>query len=121
MRARTYNPENGRFSTEDTHWNPGNMIYGDGVNDNPAPNVAAIMQSGNLYVYGMNNAVKHSDSTGEISEEHADKLVQGNAEYILAAAAFGIDPAMIAACICTEQVTNVKYGEDIVDRFLYMF
>ena len=29
LRARYYNPNNARFLTEDTHWNTGNMIYGD--------------------------------------------------------------------------------------------
>ena len=29
LRARYYNPATGRFLTEDTYWNPGNMVYGD--------------------------------------------------------------------------------------------
>ena len=29
LRARYYDPVIGRFLAEDTHWNPGNMVYGD--------------------------------------------------------------------------------------------
>lgn len=39
----------GAFTSADTHWNVNNMIYGD---DNTGiPSIAAMMQSGNLYVY----------------------------------------------------------------------
>ena len=78
--ARYYNPVIGRFTAEDPHWNPSNMIYG----DNPvkiderqdllglviytyAPDINAIRQSENLYVYGMNNPVMYIDSDGEIA------------------------------------------------------
>ena len=68
LRARCYNPRTGRFTQVDPHWNPGNIAYGDspvemshGV---PMPNVHAVMQSGNLYVYCMNNPVRWVDSSG---------------------------------------------------------
>ena len=79
LRARYYSPTTGRFLTEDTHWNPGNMIYGDHVrriNERQDPNglnlytyvpdIAAIRQSGNLYVYAGSNPIKFVDSNGEI-------------------------------------------------------
>ena len=82
LRARYYQPTTGRFLSEDTHWNPRNMIYG----DNPAkwnersggtqdylglnaytykPNIKAIMQAGNLYAYCINNPLMYIDYGGE--------------------------------------------------------
>lgn len=56
LRNRYYDSSIGRFISEDTHWNEDNMIYGD--NGSAVPEISAIMQSSNLYVYGMNNPVK---------------------------------------------------------------
>ena len=64
LRARSYDSSIGRFISEDTHWNPSNMIYGDNPSENPVPNIAAIMQSGNLYVYCMNDPVNSWDPSG---------------------------------------------------------
>ena len=62
LRARYYDSGVGAFASADTHWNVGNMIYGD---DNTGiPSIAAIMQSGNLYVYCMGNPVNLLDSFG---------------------------------------------------------
>ena len=83
LRARYYNPSNGRFRTEDTHWNIRNMVYGSnpvkwterepderdplGLNTYTyKPDIMAIMQSGNLYVYGLNNPVMWIDPSGEV-------------------------------------------------------
>ena len=65
LRARYYDPGLGRFISEDTHWNPSNMIYGDNPDeDNPVPNMSAIMQSSNLFVYCVNNPVMLMDPSG---------------------------------------------------------
>ncbi|MCL2281580.1 MAG: hypothetical protein FWC25_02845 [Dehalococcoidia bacterium] len=75
LRARFYSPLVGRFLSEDTHWNPSNMIYGDNPVKNAyykdalglssyVPNIAAIMQSGNLYAYCGNNPVMYVDPSG---------------------------------------------------------
>jgi RHS repeat-associated protein len=79
LRARHYAPIIGRFFAEDAHWNPENMIYGDNLQkDNHykdpleldtytlAPNTAAIMQSGNHYIYCMNNSIAFQDPSGQI-------------------------------------------------------
>ena len=63
LRARNYNPATGRFLTEDTHWNPGNMIYGD-PSTYPIPNNRAVMQSTNLYVYCLSNPILFIDPSG---------------------------------------------------------
>lgn len=79
LRARYYNPTTGHFLAEDTHWNVNNMIYGDNplkINEYKdalglsvytyAPNIMAIRQSSNLYVYGLNNPILYCDPNGEI-------------------------------------------------------
>ena len=78
LRARYYDPTIGRFTQQDTHWSPANAIYGDNprkINERQdalglntyayAPEITAIMQSGNLYVYCVNNPILYTDSTGE--------------------------------------------------------
>ncbi len=77
LRARYYDPNIGRFTQQDTHWNTANSIYGDNpqkINEREdklglktysyAPQITAVMQSGNLYVYGVNNPVAYVDTTG---------------------------------------------------------
>ena len=77
LRARYYDPSIGRFTQQDTHWNVANMIYGDNpqkINESQdalglkaytyAPSIGSIMQSGNLYVYCINNPIKYDDYTG---------------------------------------------------------
>ena len=78
LRARYYDPLIGRFTQEDTHWNTANMIYGDNpqkINEREdklglkhysyAPQLSAVVQSGNLYVYTANNPVLYSDLSGQ--------------------------------------------------------
>ena len=78
LRARYYNPANGRFNAEDTHWNLSNMLYGDspvklnehedalGLNQYTLlPDVLAVRQSGNLYAYCAANPVRYADLNGE--------------------------------------------------------
>ena len=79
LRARYYDPTTGRFSSEDTHWNPNNIIYGDypqrfnqsqdalGLNIYTyVPDINVIRQSTNLYVYCGNNPIIYIDSNGHI-------------------------------------------------------
>ena len=80
LRARYYDPLIGRFTQEDTHWNTASMIYGDNpqkINEREdklglkhysyAPQLSAVVQSGNLYVYGLGNPVQYADYSGEIA------------------------------------------------------
>lgn len=77
LRARHYDPTVGRFTQEDTHWNTANMIYGDNpqkINEREdalglktysyAPQISAIIQSNNLYVYALNNPLLYLDPSG---------------------------------------------------------
>jgi RHS repeat-associated protein len=82
LRARYYAPKVGRFSQEDPWWNVGNMIYGsepvkwnerESDPNDPSglnlytykPDIHAIMQSSNLYVYCGNNPLRWIDPSGE--------------------------------------------------------
>ena len=60
--AREYQPHVGRFISKDIHWNPNNMIYGD--NGSRIPDSLAVLQSGNLYGYTVNNPLKYIDPEG---------------------------------------------------------
>ncbi|MBQ2941275.1 MAG: RHS repeat-associated core domain-containing protein [Clostridia bacterium] len=68
LRARYYDPTISRFTAEDTHWTPDNMIYGDKEykeNEIRIPDLEAIMQSNGLYNYCINNPIKYVDTSGE--------------------------------------------------------
>ncbi len=78
LRARYYDPSTGRFTQEDPHWGSANSIYGDtpmaafqskdalGLTyTSYAPQIFAIQQSGNLYVYCVGNPVDFVDPSGE--------------------------------------------------------
>ena len=80
LRARYYDPSIGRFTQPDSHWNSANRIYGDDpqkINEREdalgnklysySPEISAIVQSGNLYAYALNNSIAYVDSTGELA------------------------------------------------------
>ena len=82
LRARYYAPTIGRFTQQDTHWTNANRIYGDNpqkTNEREdrlgiqtytyVPQIAAVMQSGNLYVYCMNDPVMYVDVSGEVTQK----------------------------------------------------
>ena len=60
----------GRFTSQDPHWHPGNMIYGDpGIHADyeivVGPDPFAIRQSRNLYEYTLNNPLNYVDLDGK--------------------------------------------------------
>lgn len=84
LQTRNYRPAIGRFLTEDSHWHPKNMIYGDQNRQNNKhitdmnglpqlhggiikPDIEALCQSINLYMYCMNNPIHYSDKDGEVA------------------------------------------------------
>lgn len=68
-------PSVGRFMMEDTYWNTTNMIYGD--NNSSIPDITAIMQSSNCYVYCMNNPIRWIDPSGYITDEEIEMFENG--------------------------------------------
>jgi RHS repeat-associated protein len=78
LRARSYSPRLGRFTSQDGFWNPENMQFGDThtltQSDIPIPNASAIMQSSNLYTYTMNNPVMWSDPSGLNAQNNVGDL-----------------------------------------------
>jgi len=64
---RRLNPRLGRWTQPDPLWGIGNMIHGTSPitrNGHPMPNLHAIMQASNLFVFGINNPVKWVDPSG---------------------------------------------------------
>ena len=79
LRARYYDPLIGRFTQQDSHWTSANAIYGDNPNQlaqredalgltsyTYSPQISCILQSGNLYVYCINDPINGSDPDGEV-------------------------------------------------------
>ena len=57
LRARHFNPRTGRFTQADPFWNIGNMQSSN----------AAILQSGNLFAFKMNNPIRFIDPSGLVA------------------------------------------------------
>ena len=77
LKARYYDSSVGRFRQADTHWNPGNMIYGDALQQDGEyrdalclngyvrmPQILAICQAENLYMYCAGNPLLFIDQSG---------------------------------------------------------
>ena len=68
LRARYYDPVVGRLISPDPYWTAMNLIYGDYLtrfdNCTIIPDILAIKQSGNRYVYCCGNPVNFADPTG---------------------------------------------------------
>ena len=100
--------------TEDTHWNPSNMIYGDnpvkwnecendkkdplGLNTYTLkPDMSAIMQSGNLYAYCMNNPIIFIDPSGNSLTLTAGVAIIGVTFFVILISELLRDPNFIRA------------------------
>ena len=65
----------GRFTREDPHWYSGNRT----MSQERRPDLLAVKQSGNLYIYAVNNPVLYTDSSGE--EVWGTLGAQGSASF----------------------------------------
>lgn len=138
LRARYYDPSIGRFTQEDTYWNIANMIYGTSpqkinqqkdylglTNYTYAPEISAILQSGNLYVYAINNPVLYHDTSGNIVQF----VILGtaiSAESIIAAAGAAALSGILIFSDFRDKLANLlKYAydstEDAIEDILAAF
>ena len=117
LRARYYDPTIGRFTQQDTHWTTANSIYGDNpqkINEREdklglksysyAPQITAVMQSGNLYVYCISNPVAYVDPVGTLAFL-ASLLVR-----MAVGAIINIATTFIAAKVTGQEVTWLDIG-----------
>ena len=84
LRARYYLPRYGRFSQQDTHWNTGNMLYGDNpvtLNGRQIPNYSAISQGLNFYTYCADNPVALHDPMGTKAKHALYNQPKRNSSY----------------------------------------
>jgi RHS repeat-associated protein len=72
-KARMYDAVDRRMLSQDSHWNPDNMLHKYFVQGNIKPSNESISQSSNLYMYALDNPLKYTDPTGK---EAAEKLVE---------------------------------------------
>ena len=124
LRARYYDPDIGRFSQQDTHWNTANSIYGDNpqkINEREdklglksysyAPQITAVMQSGNLYVYCGNSPTSYTDPNGS---EWYHWLIGGlivaaaTTASTIAAGAFIGTSLMLSIAILDADITSIE-------------
>jgi len=145
LRARNYNPRTGRFSSPDPHWDiRTNAQFGDSPtmrNDRYMPSVHAILQSGNLFVFGINNPVMWADPSGleiVLAGTDAEKremlnIMRGLTNYDLAFDENGIvyitggptissgrkneGNRLIRALIDSTRIVTIQFGVDGVGSF----
>ena len=139
LRARYYDPNIGRFTQQDTHWTTANSIYGDNpqkINEREdklglksysyAPQITAVMQSGNLYVYCGNSPTSYTDPNGsEWYHWLIGGLIVAAATAAVIITAGGAIPALYAvsavACGTTAATTasTIAAGAFIGSAFMY--
>ena len=120
LRARSFNPRLGRFTQPDPFWGIHNMLSSN----------AAILQSGNLFVYVMNNPVRFVDPWGLMAGLSQTKLlddpiiqggaiVGGSAAFIWYIGRMIRDVVGISVNALTLVAGNI--GSNIVDGFTDSF
>ena len=99
LRARYYAPLIGRFTQQDSHWTSANAIYGDNPNQlaqredalgltsyTYSPQISCILQSGNLYVYCINDPINGKDEDGEFAHIIIGALAGGTINALISLA-----------------------------------
>ncbi|MBU5451517.1 RHS repeat-associated core domain-containing protein, partial [Acetivibrio sp. MSJd-27] len=126
LRARYYDSSIGRFTSEDTHWNPSNMIYGEKEykeGETKIVSIISILQSGNLYCYAANNPILLFDKTGNMAVMQAyNILIQYGPTIMNYINQIGIKILNLAAILSRISadaiVQLIQGGKDAIENFV---
>lgn len=107
----------------DSYWHPGNMVYGDNprkMGNSIVPNIYAIKQSSNLYVYALNNPLLWIDPSGykiELSSKATKAEKQAYERAISYLQTSKTATAFIKPLMDSPEVFTIVFNNKLTDNY----